>query len=68
LDEDIFHTWSTIINSMSQMPYDAVKYNKLKSNNNSLSATPILNDATTTTTTNSAAPSSFDLLENEPEE
>jgi hypothetical protein len=53
---------------MSQMPYDAVKYNKLKSNNNSLSATPILNDATTTTTTNSAAPSSFDLLENEPEE
>ncbi|CAF1485743.1 unnamed protein product, partial [Rotaria sordida] len=26
LDEDISHTWSTIINSMTQMPYDAVKY------------------------------------------
>jgi hypothetical protein len=26
LDEDIPHTWVSIMNSMTQMPYDAVKY------------------------------------------
>ena len=32
-DEDITYTWASIINSMSQMPYDAVKYkSKLDSN------------------------------------
>ena len=49
LDEDIAHTWSTIINSVTQMPYDAVKY-KSKSNNNSCSEASKLNYTTTTTT------------------
>ena len=26
LEEDIQHTWTSILNSMTQMPYDAVKY------------------------------------------
>jgi hypothetical protein len=56
LDEDISHTWSTIINSMTQMPYDAVKY---KSKSNNKSETPKSNDTTSTTTATN---------ENEPEQ
>ncbi|CAF3934686.1 unnamed protein product [Rotaria sp. Silwood1] len=61
LDEYLPHTWSRIMNSMAQMPYDAVKY-KPKSNNNSLSQTPKLNDTTTTT----IALSPINTNENEP--
>lgn len=39
LPEDIDHTWKSIINSMNQFPYDAVKYsNKPKQEDNSLTA------------------------------
>ena len=63
LDEDLPYVWSTIINSMSQMPYDAVKY-KSKSNNNSLVETSTLHDSTNTTT----ALSLTNTKENEPEQ
>lgn len=60
LDEDILYAWSNIINSMIQMPYDAVKY-KPKSENKSLSETTKLNDSTTTVLT------SINTNEDEPE-
>ena len=60
LDEDIPHVWSTIMNSMNQMPYDAIKY-KPKSNNNSAIETSALNDSINSTN----ALLSMDANENE---
>ncbi|CAF4256314.1 unnamed protein product, partial [Rotaria sp. Silwood2] len=39
--EDMPHTWYTIINSMAQMPYDAVKY-KTKTTTNMESTTSVI--------------------------
>jgi hypothetical protein len=46
LDEDISHTWESIMHSMAQMPYDAVKY-KSKQDRNPAPievVPPIIND------------------------
>lgn len=48
LPEDIPYTWLTIMNSMTQMPYDAVKYTS-KTNNTTTSS----NSTETATSSNS---------------
>ncbi|CAF2846990.1 unnamed protein product [Rotaria sp. Silwood2] len=64
LPEDISHTWTTILNSMAQMPYDAVKY-KPKTNDTALSNIHNSVDASAITTEASPSNTNYALPEKE---
>jgi len=66
LPEDLSHTWSTIINSMTQMPYDAVKYKQKSNVSTASTVTESANTSATATTINGfVQPSTNDELEQE---